>query len=102
MKKEYIFMKVEVMANLQVKGMDDSLYEQLKDLAESSNRSVSQEVVYLLKWYLARQQQLAGTRSPAEVLLELSGAWKDERDAREIVDDLRASRTRSRRLSKGM
>ena len=33
------------MANLQIKGMDDDLYAQLKALAASENRSVSQQVL---------------------------------------------------------
>jgi hypothetical protein len=32
------------------------------------------------------------TKPPAEALLELSGSWKDSRDADEIIADLRGSR----------
>lgn len=35
------------MATLQVKGMNDRLYESLKARAEADRRSVSQEVVYV-------------------------------------------------------
>jgi len=42
------------MADLQIKGMDDELYANLKDLAASENRSISQQVLFLLKLYLGR------------------------------------------------
>ena len=37
--------RIESMANLQIKGMDDALYASLKDLAASENRSISQQVL---------------------------------------------------------
>ncbi len=40
------------MATLQVKGMDDALYEGLKRRAELKHRSVSQEVVHLIESHL--------------------------------------------------
>jgi hypothetical protein len=53
------------MANLQIKGMDDDLYAQLKSLAANENRSISQQILFLLKLYLARKHQLQGARTPA-------------------------------------
>lgn len=47
------------MANLQVKGVDDAFYEDLKRLAAAENRSVSQQVVVILRDYLARRANLA-------------------------------------------
>ncbi len=32
------------MANLQIKGMNDNLYKQIKELAGLENRSVSQQI----------------------------------------------------------
>jgi len=46
--------RVKSMADLQIKGMDDELYANLKDLAASENRSISQQVLFLLKLYLGR------------------------------------------------
>ena len=90
------------MANLQIKGMDDDLYAQLKSLAASENRSISQQVLFLLKLYLARKHQLQRTRTPAQVLLELSGSWEDDRTAEKIVTELKAGRKSSRKLRKGL
>jgi hypothetical protein len=89
------------MANLQIKGMDDDLYAQLKSLAASENRSISQQVLFLLKIYLAKKHQLQETKTPAQVLLELSGSWQDDRTAEEIVKELKAERKASKKLREG-
>jgi hypothetical protein len=105
MKMEYIFMKtmrrIGIMANLQIKGMDDGLYSSLKDLAASENRSISQQVVYLLKRYLGRKHQFQNVRTPAQVLLELAGSWEDIRSPERIMKDLKSDRKNSHQLSKG-
>ncbi|MDF1613511.1 ribbon-helix-helix domain-containing protein [Desulfurivibrio dismutans] len=90
------------MANLQVKGIDDDLYEQVKRLAAAENRSVSQELVFMIKSYVARQKILFSTPTPAEVLLQLSGSWKDSRTAAEIIKETRKSRVDSTRLANGL
>ena len=69
------------MANLQIKGMDDNLYERLKAIAASENRSVSQQVLFLVKSYLAKGKTIGEMRTPAQVLLELSGSWDDSRSS---------------------
>ena len=89
------------MANLQIKGMDDDLYAQLKSLAASENRSISQQILFLLKLYLARKHHLQGARTPAQVLLELSGSWEDDRPVEQIVKELKAGRKSSKKLRKG-
>lgn len=85
------------MANLQIKGVDDTLYHQLKQLAASENRSVSQQVLYLIRSALAHPGTLADLKNPALILLELSGAWEDKRDAASIVADIRKSRIVTRK-----
>jgi len=90
------------MAILQVKGMDDQLYAELKELAEMENRSVSQQVIHLLRLYLARREQIDRSRSSAEILLKLSGSWKDNRSPQRIVQDLRKARRNSRKLKDGL
>lgn len=95
-------MGAQGMANLLIKGMDDDLYAQLKELAVSGNRSVSQQVLFLLKRYLAKKEQLLRSKTPAQVLLELSGSWEDERSAAQIVRDLKGARKGSIKLKKGV
>ncbi len=90
------------MANLQIKGVDDALYAQLKALAASENRSVSQQVLFLLKIYLAKKHQIQETKTPAQVLLELSGSWDDTRTARQVIDELKSGRRNSEKLKRGL
>ena len=90
------------MANLQIKGIDDKLYDTIKSLAASENRSVSQEMLFLVKEHLAKRKQITAVRTPAEVLLDLSGSWTDERSADTIIAEIKAARKGSRKLSEGL
>ena len=90
------------MANLQIKGVQDHLYEEIKKVAEAENRSVSQQVLFLIRDYLARQKALKRLRSPAQILLELSGSWEDDREPGEIVAEIKAARKTSKKLRKGL
>ncbi len=89
------------MANLQVKGMDDTFYEALKAMARRKGRSLSQQVTIMLKDYMAREEGLEGVKRPAELLLDLAGSWEDERPAREIVEEIRRARRSSEKLKEG-
>ncbi len=89
------------MANLQVKGMDDVLYDDLKRLATEESRSLSQQVVVMLREYLAKRPYLKRVRPPAQVLIDLAGSWEDERPAEEITQELRAARAPSHKLVDG-
>ncbi len=89
------------MANLQIKGIDDDLYNQIKALAASENRSVSQQVLFLLKDYLAKKNQLQAKKTPAQILLELSGSWESTKSPKLIIQELKNARKNSKRLRKG-
>lgn len=89
------------MANLQIKGMKDELYGQLKELAAAENRSISQEILFLLKMHLAKTASIRTAKTPAQVLLELSGSWADTRPAAEIVSRLKTDRRNSLKLADG-
>ena len=89
------------MANLQIKNVEDNLYEEIKKLASAENRSVSQQVLFLVKEYLAKRKHLTATKSPAQVLLELSGSWEDDRNAEQIVREIKSARKSSKKLEKG-
>lgn len=82
------------MATLQVKNLDDRLYQALGARAASDNRSISQEVVTMIREFLARPP--CDPREATGELLALAGSWQDERSAQQIASDLRKSR-RSRR-----
>jgi predicted CopG family antitoxin len=92
----------EEMANLQIKGMDDELYKELKRIAAEENRSISQQTVFLVRDYIAKKQKVRGTKTPAQVLLELTGSWKDDRDTVEIVSEIRKARKNLKKLKRGL
>jgi len=89
------------MANLQIKGIKDELYEEIKRLAAAENRSISQEILFLVKDYLARRHLLRTQKTPAQALLELSGSWEDERESEQIITDIKTHRKNSEKLSAG-
>jgi len=81
------------MANLQVKSIDDELYEALGRLAAQENRSISQEVVYLLKKHLSQPQKAAS--SGADAFLDMIGSWQGDESAEEMIADIRKGRETS-------
>ena len=85
------------MATLQVKGIEDDLYEALRARAAMDNRSISQEVVAFIKDSLARPA--ASAREATEAFLGLAGSWQDERTAREIAREIRKARRGGKRFS---
>ncbi|MBW2326748.1 MAG: hypothetical protein JRF45_09750 [Deltaproteobacteria bacterium] len=89
------------MANLQIKGIKDEFYAQIKALADSENRSISQQVLFLIKEYIAKEKSIKKTNTPAQVLLELTGSWGDTQKAEEIVSELKRNRKNSNKLSEG-
>jgi hypothetical protein len=98
---KYFFKGVVAMANLQIKNIQDELYEEIKKLASAENRSVSQQVLFLVREYLAKRKHLTAAKSPAQVLLELSGSWEDNKNAEQIVKEIKSARKSSRKLEKG-
>ena len=89
------------MANLQIKGIEDEFYQKIKEMAAAQNRSVSQQVLFLLKTHLAREKMLQKIKSSAQVLLDLHGSWQDAADADMIVDNIKKNRRNSSKLHEG-
>lgn len=89
------------MANLQIKGIDDRLYEEIKKLAAEENRSVSQQTLILIKDYLAKRQRVRALETPAQVLLNLSGSWEDDQDSEAIIAKIKKARKNSKKLKEG-
>lgn len=90
------------MANLQIKGIDDDFYDLIKEIAASENRSVSQQVIFLVKQYVNRKKNIDKIKNPAQVLLDLSGSWQDDRTAKKIIEDITGNRKNSRKLVDGL
>ena len=81
------------MATLQVRSMDDELYRALGARAAMENRSISQEVIAIVKDYLSRP--VSQHRNVTEQFLQLCGSWQDERTEAEIAGEIRRSRVDS-------
>jgi hypothetical protein len=103
MKTGYFFMKTVgrrfSMANLQIKGIDEEVYKEIKKLAAAEKRSVSQQILFLVKSYLAKRSRYDAAKTPAEVLLELHGSWQDKREADQIIDEIKRARKSGSRLA---
>lgn len=89
------------MANLQIKGIDDAVYEELKKLAAAENRSISQQTLFLIKDYLAKRNSVRLLKTPVQVLLEMAGSWEGEESAEEIITKIRKARRSSTKLKEG-
>jgi hypothetical protein len=87
------------MANSQIKGIDDALYRDIKKLAAAENRSVSQQILFLVKNYLSKRSRCDAVKSPAKVLIALYGSWPDKREEDQIVDQIKKARKNSRDLA---
>jgi plasmid stability protein len=83
------------MANLQVKDIDDKIYQSLRELAAREKRSISQEVVYIIQKYLSSPKSF--DKNPTDEFLKLAGSWEDERNEETLVKEIRTARRNSRR-----
>lgn len=85
-----------VMAMLQVRDIDDRLYDRLKFAAKCDNRSISQQVISILQDYFTSIP--IKTKNATEEFLKLAGSWEDARNTEEIIDDMRVARVNSTRF----
>jgi plasmid stability protein len=86
------------MATLQVRSIDDQLYEALGKLAARDHRSISQEVVAILKDHLSQPVRHTTAVTITEEFLSLCGTWQEDRSAEEIADEIRAHRQSATRF----
>ena len=85
--------KVFTMATLQVRSMDDQLYRALGAHAAMDNRSISQEVVAIVKDYLSRAA--SRQQDMTDQFLQLCGSWQDDRAEDEIASEIRNARVQA-------
>ncbi|MCP5514968.1 MAG: antitoxin [Spirochaetales bacterium] len=84
------------MATLQVRDIDDRLYNFLKTSAKLQNRSISQEVITIIQNYLnSNQKQM---KNSTLEFLSLRGAWVDDKEAEEIITEIKKGRNQSNRF----
>ena len=82
------------MAVLQVRNMSDELYGALGRRAAMDNRSISQEVIEIIKRYLASPR--GASVAADDAVLQLAGSWLDDRSAKRIAADIRKDRSTKR------
>ena len=85
------------MATLQVRSIDDKLYKALGQQAAMENRSISQEVIAILKAYLSSPKQ--EYKNATTNFLNMCGTWNDERNAEEIIQEIRNARNENDRYT---
>ena len=88
------------MATLQVRSIDDQLYKSLGRRAAMDNRSISQEVIAILKAYLSSPD--SKHKNSTNDFLEMCGSWHDERSADEIIKEIRQDRRSGKRFTGDM
>jgi plasmid stability protein len=84
------------MATLQVRDLDDRLYNFIKTSAKLHNRSISQEVVTIIESFSSWSHRMS--KNATIEFLSLTGAWKDERTPENILEEIKESRTSSQRF----
>lgn len=89
------------MANLQIKGIEEDIYAHIKQVAAAENRSVSQQILFLVKKYMAGSGKYS-EKTAAQTLLELSGSWDDDRPAEAIISEIKKGRKNRKRRSEGI
>ena len=82
------------MATMQVKSIDDQLYNALKIKAKADNRSLSQQVVMILKEYLSKPDPKL--QHQTDEFLKLAGSWKGDESAEKIIQDITNRRSTKR------
>ncbi len=86
------------MANLQVRDIDNNLYESIRSLATIDKRSISQEVIHILEKYLSKPESF--NLNPTDAFLKLAGSWEDKRSAKDIILEIKSGRNNSNRFMK--
>lgn len=82
------------MAVLQVRNISDDLYGALGRRAVMDNRSISQEVIDIIKRHLGSPHTACAAAD--EEALHLAGSWNDARTATEIAAEIRGNRSTKR------
>ena len=88
------------MATLQVRSINDQLYKALGRRAAMDNRSISQEVIAILKTYLSCPT--CKHANSTNDFLEICGSWQDEKSAEEIIVEIRKDRRSGDRFTEDM
>ncbi len=84
------------MATLQVRSIDKQLYKALGHRAAMDNRSISQEVIAILKAYLSYPSSKHTNNTDS--FIEMCGTWCDEKNEEQIIEEIRENRQSGKRF----
>lgn len=85
------------MANLQVKDINDQLYQALKLKAKRKRRSVSQEVIRIIEEYLNQPDDQKSNAT--DQFLSLSWQSDENESADDLIKSMRKDRVESKKYS---
>ena len=86
------------MAILQVRDIDNQLYEELRHRAELDHRTISQEVITIIEEYLSKTNITSNNQT--DEFLKLS--WSSDETAFEIIQMIYKSRKKGKRFNNGL
>ncbi len=95
------------MANVTVRNIPDRALKQIHRRAEAERRSLNSEILVLLEQAVdlprdrgdPLQTGILSTAAQIERWEDLCGRWRDDREWREIADDIVADRTAGREVA---
>jgi len=94
------------MPNLTVRGIPPAVMDRIRSLAVVDRRSLNSEILVLIERGLSGERPEAfhpGTipdaATQSDLWGHLCGAWQDKRSGAEIAADIRAHRTRGRKVA---
>lgn len=95
------------MASLTLRDVPDDVLKKMRILSERERRSLNKEFLVIVEEGLEAHLSGAPGRTPDDAIPPetqaalwdgLAGRWKDSRSTRQIVNDLRRSRTQGREV----
>jgi plasmid stability protein len=91
------------MASITIRNLPEEVLERIRALSAVERRSLNSEILVILERGTSREYddrlqrpRLLTRSAQMEAWKGLLGSWVDTRTTREIVDDIRAARTRGR------
>lgn len=88
------------MASLTLKGIPEELLDELRELAESERRSLTQEAIHLLEESIIERRERDAKRQSAsrqaQAWRQLAGRWQSSRTVDEDIEDIYDARTAGR------
>ena len=93
------------MANITIRNIPDSILEKIRTLSTIEKRSINNELLLIIEAGLneeserkTKNENIIPKESQIRIWEKLMGKWKDDRSAKEIIEDIYAHRTPGRNI----